>query len=73
MLVNVRDWSRILHNCIFSDADQSLCARPWQYRDESRLWAAWVVVFTPSHCERSFRHHRTLLYRKARKRNGEPS
>ncbi|KKK94450.1 hypothetical protein LCGC14_2682740 [marine sediment metagenome] len=73
MLVNVRDWSRILHNCIFSDADQSLCARAWQYRDESRLWAAWVVVFTPSHCERSFRHHRTLLYRKARKRNGEPS
>lgn len=73
MLVNVRDWSRILHNCIFSDADQSLCARAWQYREKSRLWAAWVVVFTPSHCERSFRHHRTLLYRKARKRNGEPS
>jgi|Cruoilmetagenom7_1024161.scaffolds.fasta_scaffold74109_2 hypothetical protein len=70
MLVNVRDWSRILHNCIFSDADQSLCARAWQYREASRLWALWVVVFTPSHCERSFRHHRKILRLKARRSQG---
>lgn len=70
MLVNVRDWSRILHNCIFSDADQSLCARAWQYREASRLWALWVVVFTPSHCERSFRRHRKILRLKARRSHG---
>ncbi|UOA15586.1 hypothetical protein DSM109990_02429 [Sulfitobacter dubius] len=72
MLVNVRDWSRILHNCIFSDADQSLCARAWQYREESRLWAIWVMVFTPSHCEHSFRHHRTMLRLKMRHHGENP-
>jgi len=61
VVVNIRDWSRILHNCIFADADQSLCARAWQYRVEHRFWAIWVLIFTPSHCERSFRHHRALL------------
>jgi hypothetical protein len=70
MLVNVRDWSRILHNCIFSDADQSLCARAWQYREESVLWALWVMIFTPGHCERSFRHHRKMLRLKARSSAG---
>ena len=72
MLVNVRDWSRVLHNCIFSDADQSLCARAWQYREESRLWAIWVMVFTPSHCEHSFRHHRTMLRLKMRHQGEKP-
>lgn len=67
MVANIRDWSRILHNCIFSDADQSLCARAWQYRRQHTFWAIWVMVFTPSHCERSFRHHHTLMRMQARK------
>ncbi len=66
MLAHVRDWSRLLHNCFFSDADQSLCARAWQYREEHWFWAIWVILFTPGHCERSYRHHRVTLRAQAR-------
>jgi hypothetical protein len=39
------------------------------YRADHRLWAVWVIVFTPRHCERSFRHHRAKLHAEARKTN----
>jgi hypothetical protein len=56
------DLSRIMHNRIWSDVDESLCSRAWRYRTTSTLAAVWVVVFTPDHCRRSFYWHHFKKY-----------
>ena len=48
--------SRIIHDLLFADASQSLCARAWSKRD-ARFWRAWVAVFGKRHCEASWRWH----------------
>jgi hypothetical protein len=50
--------SQIMHDMIFRDTSQSLCARAFDLRDSSTFWLVWYHVFGPKHCERSFRYHR---------------
>lgn len=52
--------SRVLHDAIYSDASQSLCARAWEYRETSHFWAAWVAVFGRRHCRKSWEYYRRL-------------
>ena len=54
----VSDLSRVIHDAIWSDASQSLCARAWERREASSFWAVWVRVFGAAHCENSWRWHR---------------
>ena len=68
MIAPIFDWSRILHNLIFSDADQSFCARAYTKRNDSQFWYVWVIVFTSSHCERSFRFQRSKARARAKRK-----
>lgn len=51
----VLDLSRLIHDAIYRDASQSLCARAWARRDTSLFWSLWVITFGPRHCEASWR------------------
>ena len=51
------DLSRALHDWLFDDASMSLCARAYDRQNVSRFWAAWVRVFGPEHCRRSWIWH----------------
>ena len=55
--MRITDLSRVMHDSLFRDCSQSLCARAWQYRHASRFWAFWVRVFGARHCRRSFAHY----------------
>jgi hypothetical protein len=49
--------SRLAHNRIFRDADQSLCARAWEKQHVSLFWFLWVCAFGKRHCKASFLHY----------------
>ena len=46
--------SSFLHGLIWSDVTQSLCARAWDQKDDSRFWRAFVAVLGPGHCKASW-------------------
>jgi hypothetical protein len=49
--------SRLAHNRVFSDTDESLCSRAWRRRGYVLFWALWVRVFGRGHCHRAFQLH----------------
>lgn len=57
--VAVLEWvsglSRVIHDALYDDASQSLCARAWARRDASGFWALWVRIFGERHCRESWR------------------
>jgi hypothetical protein len=57
MLDRLLDLSRAIHDLFFDDASMSLCARAYDRQDVSLFWRAWVRVFGPSHCRRSWLWH----------------
>ena len=46
-----------IHNRIYTDTSESLCSRAWRLQGDSRFWRAWVRVFGPDHCQKSYRHY----------------
>lgn len=53
-----RDVSRLIHDAIFKDTSQSLCARAYERRDVCTFWRVWYRLFGPTHCAKSYEHHR---------------
>ena len=53
-----RSLSQIVHDMIWTDTSQSLCARAYDLRDVSAFWRAWVIVFGERHCRASWLWHR---------------
>ncbi len=51
------DTSRVLHDLIYTDASQSLCARAWALRETYAFWAAWVMFFGKHHCRTSWDYY----------------
>lgn len=49
--------SRKLHDLLYRDASQSLCARAWGLRHTSSFWALWVRIFGPAHCRKSWEYY----------------
>lgn len=60
--------SRNIHDLIYDDISQSLCARAWYIviikNEPDPFWIIWMKVFGPSHCRRAF-----LFHVKRRKQN----
>lgn len=54
----IKDLSRIVHDLIFDDASQSLCARAYEKQGQSKFWRLWVRCFGETHCKRSYDHWR---------------
>ena len=50
--------SRMVHDTLYRDTSQSLCARAYDLHREHIFWRIWMRVFGPLHCARSFHHHR---------------
>ena len=49
--------SRMIHDAIFRDTSQSLCARAYDLHRTHAFWALWRRVFGPLHCARSYHYH----------------
>jgi len=49
--------SRLTHNTIFGDTDESLCSRAWRLQDEHDFWWIWTLIFGREHCRKSFRYY----------------
>lgn len=49
--------SRQIHDMIWDDVSQSLCARAWWLKDKYVFWWIWTYVFTRRHCRRAFVFH----------------
>ncbi|UUV43246.1 hypothetical protein RCCWILLIS_74 [Rhodobacter phage RcCWillis] len=54
---SVSNISRLIHNHIWDDVDESLCSHAWRLRNVSRFWLIWVFVFGHAHCRTSFQWH----------------
>lgn len=59
--------SQLLHWIIFRDDSTSLCGRAWRYREESRFWAGWVVVFGVNHCSEAAEWHERRVAQRERR------
>lgn len=49
--------SRLAHNRVFRDTDESLCSRAWRRQEDVPFWALWVRVFGRVHCHQAFQFH----------------
>lgn len=49
--------SRLTHNLLFRDSDESLCSRAWRLQDDHSFWLGWTFIFGREHCRKSFRYY----------------
>lgn len=56
--MKIKDVSRLIHDSLFRDTSQSLCARAYDKHRGSVFWRIWMHLFGPMHCARSYYFHR---------------